>query len=114
MLYNQPDSYTLLLLSAFALYMLEYKNARYLAEAEDLVIKAFTNIQEKEPDWSDQKLEQAFNTFISLLIDKNNELKTSMAKHGFSFDFNAVTISRLLKIVQKTNQTLKSLNKILN
>lgn len=114
MLNNQPDSYTLLLLNAFALYMLEYKNQRYLAEAEALLIQAFSNMQEKEPDWSDQKLEQIFNKFIALLMDKNNELEAYMNKYGFSFDFDSVMISRFLKIVQKTNYTLKSLNNILN
>src|SRR5579875_2208895 len=34
MLSNQPDSYTLLLLNAFTLYMLEYKNPRFVLEAE--------------------------------------------------------------------------------
>ncbi|QXP63244.1 DEAD/DEAH box helicase [Polaribacter sp. HaHaR_3_91] len=114
MLNNQPDSYTLLLLNAFALYMLEYKNPRYLKEAEGLILNAFSNIQEKEPNWSDKKLEVIFNKFTSIILDKNTELKRYMVQNNLSFNFNSIMIKRLLKPLQKANSTLHSLNKILN
>jgi len=114
MLNNQPDSYTLLLLNAFALYMLEYKNPRYLLEAENMIINAFSNIQEKEPDWDDNKLEEIYNKFVSIVIDKNTELEANMEKNDFSFDFDSVMIKRLLNPLQKANNLLQSLNEILN
>ena len=111
---NQPDSYTLLLLNAFALYMLEFKNPRYLAEAETLIFSAFSSIQEKETDWNEKKLEKVFNEFTSKLIDKNTELESYMEKYGFSFEFDSIMITRLLKPLQQANTTLHTLNEILN
>lgn len=114
MLNNQPDSYTLLLLNAFTLYMLEFKNPRYLQEAENLVLNAFSSIQEKESNWSDEKLESVYNEFNEKLIEKNVELKSFMELHGFYFDFDSIMIKRLLLPLQNANSTLKNLNKILN
>jgi hypothetical protein len=114
MLNNQPDSYTLLLLNAFALYMLEYKNARYLQEAENLLLQAFTNLQEKESDWSDKKFEEAFNAFVGKLIDRNTELEASMEKQGFKFDFESIMIKRLLRPLRNAQRTIRMLNEILN
>lgn len=114
MLNNQPDSYTMLLLNAFALYMLEYKNPRYLQEAETLLLNSFTSIQEKEPEWNNNKLEKIFNIFTNKLIDKNDELKIYMEKYGFTFDFDSVMIIRLVKPIQQANNILHTLNEILN
>lgn len=114
MLNNQPDSYTLLLLNAFTLYMLEYKNPRYLQEAENLLLNAFSSMQEKESNWSDIKLESVYNEFTEKLIDKNGELEHFMELNGFSFDFDSIMIKRLLNPLQKANTTLRNLNKILN
>ena len=114
MLNNQPDSYTLLLLNAFALYMLEYKNSRYLQEAEMLLIKAFSCIQEKETHWSDEEIEDEFNNFTFRLMDKNTELKMFMANFGYVFDFDSIMIKRMLKPLQNAHSTLQLLNKILN
>lgn len=114
MLNNQPDSYTLLLLQAFTLYMLEYKNERYLQEAEELLLHAFSSIQEKETHWNNRQLEDSFATFTAKLKDKNNELEVYMDKYGFAFDFESIMISKLLIPIKKANNTLKAINKILN
>jgi superfamily II DNA helicase RecQ len=114
MLNNQPDSYTLLLLNAFTLYMLEYKNPRYLQDAETLLLIAFTSIQEKEPDWSDEKLENVFNKFTKKIKEKNSEIDFYMQEHGFAFDFDSIMIKRFLDPLQNANRTIKSLNKILD
>ncbi|MBK6701475.1 MAG: hypothetical protein IPG55_16640 [Saprospiraceae bacterium] len=114
MLNNQPDNYTLLLLNAFTLYMLEYKNPRHLQEAENYLISAFSSIHEKESNWNDKKLEEVYNEVIEKLIDKNGELESSMKLNGFNFDFDSIMIKRLLNPLQKANNTLKNLNKILN
>jgi len=111
---NQPDSYTLLLLNAFTLYMLEFKNPRYLADAETMLFNAFSSIQEKEPSWNETKLEKVFNDFTSKLLDKNTELESYMKKYGFTFDFDSIMITRLLKPLQYANRTLQALNEILN
>lgn len=114
MLNNQPDSYTLLLLNAFTLYMLEYKNPRYLQEAENLLLRAFSSIQEKESNWNDKKIEEVYNEFTEKLIDKNGDLESFMEMHSFNFDFDSIMIKRLLNPLQKANSTLRNLNKILN
>ena len=114
LLRSQPDSYTLLLLNAFSLYMLEYKNPRYLQEAEVLLLSAFTSIQEKESNWNDKKLEDSYNTYTAALIEKNTELELYMEMHGFTFDFDSIMIKRLLKPLQNAHETLRSLNEILN
>jgi hypothetical protein len=94
--------------------MLEYRNPRYLLAAENMIINAFSNIQEKEPDWDDNKLEEIYNKFISIVIDKNTELEANMEKNDFFFDFDSVMIKRLLNPLQKANNLLHSLNEILN
>ncbi len=114
MLNNQPDSYTLLLLNSFTLYMLEYKNPRHLQEAENHLLSAFSSIQEKEMNWSDKKLEEVYKEFTDKVMDKNGDLEGIMKKHGFSFDFESIMIKRLLEPLQKANSTLRNLNKILN
>ncbi len=114
LLRSQPDSYTLILLNAFALYMIEYKNPRYLQEAEDLLMNAFTSIQEKESKWTDKKLEEIFNAFTEKIIDKNSEVLSFMEMHGFQFDFDSIMIKRLLYPLQRANSTLHEINKILN
>jgi superfamily II DNA helicase RecQ len=114
MLSNQPESYTLLLLNAFTLYMLEYKNPRYLQDAESLLVNAFTSIQEKKPGWSDEKLKTVFNKFTKKIKEKNSEIDFYMQEHGFAFDFDSITIKRFLHPLQNANRTIRSLNKILN
>ena len=79
-----------------------------------MIINAFSNIQEKEPDWDDNKLEEIYNKFVSIVIDKNTELEANMVKNNFSFDFDSVMIKRLLNPLQKANSLLQSLNEILN
>jgi ATP-dependent DNA helicase RecQ len=114
MLNNQPDSYTLLLLNAFTLYMLEFKNPRYLQEAEDLLLNAFSQIEEKEPNLTDKKIEVIYNQFTELLFDKNPELETQMKKHGFEFNFDSVMIKRYLLPLNNARNTIIKLNEILN
>jgi ATP-dependent DNA helicase RecQ len=114
MLNNRPDNYTLAMLNAFTLYMLEYNNPRYLQEAENLLFSAFSSIQEKEVNWGDKKLEDIFREFTDILILKNLDLTRTMDRHGFSFDFDSIMINRLLSPLQNAKSTLNNLNKILN
>lgn len=114
MLNNQPDSYTLLLLNAFTLYMLEFKNPRYLQEAESLLLNAFSQIEEKESNLSDKKLEEIYNQFKDMMLDKNLELESQMKKHGFEFDFDSIMIKRYLQPLNNAKNTLIKLNEILN
>lgn len=114
MLNNQPESYTLLLLNAFTLYMLEFKNPRYLQEAEILLLHAFSQIEEKESKLSDKKREEIYDQFTDLMLDKNPELETQMKKHGFEFDFDSIMIKRYLQPLKNAKNTLVKLNEILN
>jgi hypothetical protein len=114
MLSNQPDSYTLLLLNAFTLYMLEYKNPRFLQEAEGLLQEAFSNISDKEPGMNEKNLEKIFNDFVERIKEKNLELKQYMDKHRFVFDFSLIVIKRLIMPIKLASSTLRSLNQILD
>lgn len=114
MLNNQPDSYTLLLLNSFTLYMLEFKNPRYLQEAEGLLLHAFSQIEEKESNLTDKKVEEIYNQFIELMLEKNLDLATQMKKHGFEFDFDSIMIKRYLQPLKNGKNTLVKLNEILN
>lgn len=114
MLSNQPDSYTLLLLNAFTLYMLEYKNPKFLLEAEGLMQDAFSNISDKELGISDKKLEKIFDDFVAKLKEKNLELDHYLQKYDFVFDFSSIMIKRLLKPIKLASSTLRSLNQILD
>jgi ATP-dependent DNA helicase RecQ len=114
MLNNQPDSYTLLLLNAFTLYMLEFKNPRYLQEAEGLLLHAFSQIEEKESNLTDKKLEEIYNQFTELMLERNPDLATQMKKHGFEFDFDSIMIKRYLQPLKNAKNTLVKLNEILN
>lgn len=114
MLNNQPDSYTLLLLNAYTLFMLEFKNPRYLQEAEGLLLHAFSQIEEKESNLTDKKLEEIYNQFTELMLEKNPDLATQMKKHGFEFDFDSIMIKRYLQPLKNAKNTLVKLNEILN
>jgi ATP-dependent DNA helicase RecQ len=114
MLNNQPESYTLLLLNAFTLYMLEFKNSYFLTEAESLIQAAFTSLQEKEPVYSEKKLESIFYSFIEQIKEKNNELEAYMKRYGFTFDFETIMIHRLIMPMRNISKNLHTLNKILD
>ena len=114
MLNNQPDSYTLLFLNAFTLYMLEFKNPRYLQEAESLLLHAFSQIEEKETNLTDKILEEIYKQFTELMLDKNPELDMQLKKYGFEFDFEYIMIKRFLQPLKNAKNTLVKLNEILN
>jgi ATP-dependent DNA helicase RecQ len=96
------------------LYMLEFKNPRYLQEAEGLLLHAFSQIEEKESNLTDKKLEEIYNQFTELMLEKNPDLPTQMNKHGFEFDFDSIMIKRYLQPLKNAKNTLVKLNEILN
>lgn len=104
MLRNQPGSYTLMLLNAFTLYMLEYKNQRYLTEAEELLSNAFKSIQEKESDWDEEKLAKILNTFKSKLLEKNEFLRSYLDNLTLYLLLNDLYANRVLKLLKNINQ----------
>lgn len=106
--------YTLLLLNAYTLYMLEYRNKRYLQEAEDLLIKAFEQIQDKEPKWKDKELESIFEKFTKRVLNENEELYQYMKDNELFFDFDTVLLSRTTKRIQEIHTQLHLLNEKLN
>lgn len=114
MLNNQPENYTLLLLHAFTLYMLEFKNPRFLQESENLIQSAFNSITAKESKWDDKKLEKIYNDFVEKLKEHNHDLLTYMEMHGFAFDFSSIMIKKYLEPLQYMTRTIKELNNILN
>lgn len=113
MLRNQPDSYTLLFLSSFSLYMLEYKNRRFLAEAAHLLETAFVRLQEKEPGLGEPEMERIFRLFVDHLLEKNIELGRYLAEYGMAFDFETILLQLLMKPLKKAADVLHALNRTL-
>jgi ATP-dependent DNA helicase RecQ len=108
-------SFSIKMLNAFTLYMLEFKRKKFLIEAEDLLIEAFSILQEKHPELSDNELERNFDRFVKEVTERNPLLIQSMKDNDdMKFDFDSIVIKRLLKPLQNANSTLQSLNKILN
>jgi ATP-dependent DNA helicase RecQ len=108
-------SFSIKMLNAFTLYMLEFKRKKFLIEAEDLLIEAFSILQEKHPELSDNELERTFDRFVKEVTERNPLLIQSMKDNDdMKFDFDSIVIKRLLKPLQNANSTLQSLNKILN
>jgi ATP-dependent DNA helicase RecQ len=114
MLSNQYNNYTLLLLNAFTLYMLEFRNSKYLAEAEELIMEAFNQLEIQEPGIDEKRQEQYFNKFIKKILEKNQELDEQMTKHGFYFDFDLINLKKFIEPLERASQTLKTLNLKLN
>ena len=107
-------SFSIKLLNAFTLYILEFKRKRFLIEAEDLLIDGFSILQEKFPNLSEREVEKTYNKFIEEVTERNPLLLKSMKDNDMQFDFDSIMIKRLLKPLQNANNTLRSLNKILN
>jgi ATP-dependent DNA helicase RecQ len=106
-------SFSVMLLSAFSLYMLEYKNKRYLQESENLLIEAFSILQLKYPKLSDDDLEIVYRRFVEEVVERNPLLMKSMEKLGFEFDFDSIMIKRYLQPLKNAKNTLVKLNEIL-
>jgi len=114
MLRDQYNNYTLLLLNAFTLYMLEFRNSKYLAEAEELVMEAFNQLEIQEPGIDEKRQEQYYNKFTKKILEKNQELDEQMTKHGFYFDFDLINLKKFIEPLERASQTLKTLNLKLN
>ncbi len=107
---TRPDNYTMLLLNAFSLYMLEYRNKRYLEEAENLLINAFFSMQDKEPNWDEDNLREIYNKYTDTIKSKNEELIVFMDKYGFEFNFDNVLIKKILEQIKYTNASMDAIN----
>ncbi|MEI6949940.1 DEAD/DEAH box helicase [Paraflavisolibacter sp. H34] len=112
MITNNPFNYTLRLLNAFTLFMLEYRNRRLMEEAINHVSIGFELI-EKEENPSDKELEKTFEKYYKLITTKNEALVESLKKANIQFDFEIIMISRTLNKLRTINKSLKSLNKTL-
>ena len=114
MLSNQYDNYSLLLLNAFTLYMLEFRNSKYLAEAEELIMEAFNQLEIQEPGIDEKRQEQNYNKFTKKILEKNQELEEQMNKYGFYFDFDLINLKKFIEPLERAGGTLKILNNKLN
>lgn len=106
--------YSVLFLNAFTLYMLEYNNKKYLEEAEELLVNAFSVLQIKERNISDKDLENIYNRFIKEVTARNPSLIIFLKDFDMRLDYNNIMVSKYIPILQKTTKTLNQLNNILN
>lgn len=107
-------SFSIKMINAFTLYMLEFNRLRYLIEAEELLTDGFSILQEKYPYLNEHEIENIYERFISEVKERNPLLKEAMKNNKMEFDFDSIMIKRLLNPLQKANNTLRNLNKKLN
>lgn len=107
-------SFSIKLLNAFSLYMLEYRRERYLLEAETLIFDAFYILQEKQPNYSDNTLKNLYKLFVDKILENNPQLTKFMKEFGLEFDFDSILIGRILKPLTNINKNLSQLNNKLN
>ena len=107
-------SFSIKMLSAFSLYMLESNRLRYLTEAEELLFDAFSILQEKKKKISEKDLEYIYNQFVYNVTENNPQLLKSMKEFDLEFDFESIMIGRMLNPLRTINQNLSLLNDKLN
>jgi hypothetical protein len=107
-------SFSIKLLNAFTLYMLEYTKKRYLQEAENLVLEAFSILQMKFSNLKDDEIEKIYNRFVNEVSERNPLLLKGMRDNEMEFDFDSIIIKRYLQPLKNAKNTLVKLNEILN
>lgn len=101
---SQPDNYSLLILNAFTLFMLEYKNTRLVEEAEQYLQNGIYRLSEQENITKD-KLIKRCREFISVLEEKNPQLVSY-----YQFDIEGLLIGLLLKPIKRAREFVARLN----
>lgn len=114
LLQTRNDSYVLMLLNAFSLYMLEYTSKKHLEECERIVFDAFQLLMDKEPNLDDDELEQLYVKFVKECLSHNIELKRNMKANGLSFSFENIMLSKWLQPIKAANLILDEINEKLN
>lgn len=109
---TEPN-YTVLMLSAFTLYMLEFKNKHYLQEAEGLLMEAFEEIEKKEK-LGENELKKIFDQFIKEVQKRNPHLQEELDRHELTLDFDSIMTTKLLATMKQTNAFMDELLNTLN
>jgi uncharacterized protein YggL (DUF469 family) len=94
--------------------MLEYTKKRYLQEAENLVLEAFSILQMKFSNLKDDEIEKIYNRFVNEVSERNPLLLKGMRDNEMEFDFDSIIIKRYLQPLKNAKNTLVKLNEILN
>jgi ATP-dependent DNA helicase RecQ len=105
--------FTIEMLHAFALYMLEFRSKRFLEEAESHLLEGFTIYQEKYPRLDEGSLRKIFDRFVKEVKDRNPLLQSYLDLFEMEFDFDSIMIKKYLATLQTATKTLKNLNLIL-
>jgi hypothetical protein len=101
------------MLHAFTLYMLEFRSKRFLEEAESHLLEGFTIFQEKNPKLDEESIREIFNRFVKEVKDRNPLLQSYLDLFKMEFDFDSIMIKKYLATLQTATKTLKNLNLIL-
>jgi ATP-dependent DNA helicase RecQ len=109
MITNNPNNYSIRLLNAFTLLMLEYRNKRLVEEAINNIMMAFELMEEAE-QMKEPTLKKHFDHYHSLITLKNDALDEIFKNMGFEFSFNSILISRSLKKLKIINGNLNNIN----
>lgn len=102
LLLANPENYTLSILSAYALFFLEYRNTRLLLEAEEKLRVGFANMASIEGLFDDEeRLRSLFNQFVTHILDQRPELINS-----YQFSFDNIMIDLLLMPLQMASRKM--------
>ncbi len=114
LLQTRNDSYVLMLLNAFSLYMLEYTSKKHLEECERIVFDAFQFLMEKEPNLNEEELEKMYEQFANECIEHNIKLEEFMELYDMDFSFDNIMLSKWLQPIKAANLILDEINEKLN
>lgn len=107
-------SFTIKMLSAYALFMIEYNNEKYLLEAHGLISEAFSIMHEKFPHFSEEEIKEIHNIYFQELSNRNSTLLNKLEEFNISISFEDIVITSPLKTLTLAVETLNKLNKILD
>lgn len=114
LLQTRNDSYVLMMLNAFSLYMLEYTSKKHLEECERIVFDAFQLLMEKEPNLDEEELEEMYEQFAEECMEHNIKLEEYMEKYDVDFSFENIMLSKWLQPIKAANSILDEINEKLN
>ena len=108
------ESFSIKMLNAYTLYMLEPNQKKSLIEAEELLTDAFTIIESKEQHLAEPDLRQVFDKFVDELEKRKPTILDDIRQQGQSLDFDNIRLGSTLEPLKNLNNTLQHINHKLN
>lgn len=104
--------YVVLILHAYCLFMLEYRNRNNIEEAFELLRQGFEILENNGT--TETEMKRLFDTFVADLSEHNPEIISALDRHNLSFDFDSILIHRYLKQINRGIKLVKSVREKLD